>query len=153
MNKTLRAFPALIMSLVPSSLSFADDTKESVGCAYDVIPKDLRNDGVLFVDHSQAGRSGHLGYALVEYEGRGHFVLYSSGNDLVWDDGIYLRRREAGTGAYSNSMVIGSVNPHKRRRLLRQASHAYDKNKTNVPHWRIGTTRTHIHFGKLRIAP
>ena len=36
---------------------------------------------------------------------------------------------------------------------LRQASHAYDKNKTNVLHWRIDTTRTHILFGKLSIAP
>jgi hypothetical protein len=84
------------------------------------------------------GRSGHYG----EKEGKGHFVLYSSRDGLVWDDGIFLKIREAGTGAYSNSIVVGSLKPHKRKRLLIQASHAYEKSKTNVFHWWIDTTRT-----------
>lgn len=39
-----------------------------MGCAYDVTPPNPPNDGILFVDNSPAGRSGHLGHALVEYE-------------------------------------------------------------------------------------
>ena len=75
------------------------------------------------------GRSGSLG------EEKGHMVLYSSRDGLVWDDGVYLRKREAGLGAYSNSIVVGSSKGHSRKRLLIQASHAYEKNKTNVLHW------------------
>ena len=79
------------------------------------------------------GRSGSFG------EEKGHTVLYSSRDGLAWDDGVYLRRREAGLGAYSNSIVVGSLNPHSRKRLLIQASHAYEKNMTNVLHWRLET--------------
>ena len=75
------------------------------------------------------GRSGSLG------EEKGHMVLYSSRDGLAWDDGVYLRRREAGLGAYSNSIVVGSLNPQSPKRVLVQASHAYDRNKTNVLHW------------------
>jgi hypothetical protein len=35
-----------------------------IGYTYDVIPKSPPNDGILFVDHSQAGRSRNLGHAL-----------------------------------------------------------------------------------------
>ena len=79
------------------------------------------------------GRSGSFG------EENGHFVLYSSRDGLAWDDGIYLRKREAGLGAYSNSIVVGSLKLHNRKRLLIQASHAYEKSKTNVFHWWIDT--------------
>lgn len=34
---------------------------------FDITPSPLPNDGILFVDHSQKKRSGHLGHALVEY--------------------------------------------------------------------------------------
>ena len=77
------------------------------------------------------GRSGHYGGK----EGKGHFVLYSSRDGLNWDDGVFMKMRKAGTGAYSNSVVVGSLNPHKRSRVLIQASHAYEKSKTNVFHW------------------
>ena len=76
------------------------------------------------------GRSGHYG----EKGGKGHLVLYSSRDGLAWDDGTYLKMREAGTGAYSNSIVVNSLKPHNRRRLLLQASHAYEQSKTNVFH-------------------
>ena len=69
------------------------------------------------------GRSGHYG----EKSGKGHLVLYSSRDGLSWDDGVLMKMREAGTGAYSNSIVVGSLNPHKRNRLLIQASHAYEE--------------------------
>jgi len=81
MNKALRVFLALIMSLVLSSLSFADGTKESTGCTYDVTPKNAPNDGILFVDHSRTGRSGHLGHALVEYEGGKILAFYPNCSD------------------------------------------------------------------------
>ena len=75
------------------------------------------------------GRSGSLG------EEKGHLVLYSSRDGLSWDEGVYLRKREAGLGAYSNSIVVGSKDPDAPNRLLIQASHAYELNKTNVLHW------------------
>lgn len=81
------------------------------------------------------GRSGSFG----EKEEKGHFVLYSSREGLAWDDGVYLKMRTAGLGAYSNSIVVGSLNPHKRKRLLIQASHAYEEHKTSVLHWWIDT--------------
>ncbi|HNS32088.1 MAG TPA: sialidase family protein [bacterium] len=33
-----------------------------------IIPPDPPNEGIIFVDHSKRGRSGHLGHALVEYQ-------------------------------------------------------------------------------------
>jgi len=79
------------------------------------------------------GRSGNQG------AGAGHFVLYSSANGLDWDEGTYLRMQDAGAGAYSNSIVVGALNPDKRIRLLIQASHAYEEHKTNILHWWIET--------------
>ena len=75
------------------------------------------------------GRSGAYG------EGSGHMILYTSADGLNWDDGVYLRMREAGTGAYSNSIVVGTKDPGTPNRLLIQASHAYEKSKTNILHW------------------
>jgi hypothetical protein len=79
------------------------------------------------------GRSGSFGAE------SGHLVLYSSRDGLGWDEGTYLRRQDAGHGAYSNSIVVGALNPAKPNRLLIQASHAYEKHKTNVLHWWIET--------------
>ena len=66
-------------------------------------------------------------------------VLYSSRDGRVWDEGVYLKMRTEGLGAYSNSIAVGSLNPHKRNRLLIQASHAYEGNKTSVYHWWVDT--------------
>ena len=49
--------------------------------------------------------------------------------------------REAGTGAYSNTIVVNSPKPDSRRRLLLQASHAYEQSKTNVFHWWLDVTK------------
>ncbi|MDE0623770.1 MAG: sialidase family protein [Bryobacterales bacterium] len=81
------------------------------------------------------GRSGGFG----DEEGKGHFTLYSSRDGLTWDAGVYLRMRTAGLGAYSNSIVVGSLNASKRKRLLIQASHAYEDHLTNVYHWWLDT--------------
>jgi len=67
----------------------------------------------------------------------GHFVIYRSPDGLHWDDGLILRRKEAGVGAYSNSLVVGAADPERPNRLLVQASHAYRGNRTNVLHWWI----------------
>ena len=75
--------------------------------------------------------SGSLG------EGKGHLVLYTSPDGITWDKGIYLRMQEAGRGAYSNNLLTGTLNPDRPRRLLIQASHAYELSKTNVSHWWI----------------
>jgi hypothetical protein len=62
-------------------------------------------------------------------------ILYMSDDGITWDDGVYLRMRTAGTGAYSNSIVVFSPEPGGKQRLLIQASHAYEDSKTNVLHW------------------
>lgn len=77
------------------------------------------------------GRSGSKG----EQEIRGHFVLYTSTDGVNWDSGRYLRMQEAGAGAYSNSIVVGTLEPETPNRLLIQASHAYEDSKTNILHW------------------
>lgn len=48
--------------------SGTDSDATGLGCRYEVTPKNPPNDGILFVDNSPEGRSGHLGHALVEYE-------------------------------------------------------------------------------------
>ncbi len=35
---------------------------------FKIIPENVPNDGIMFVDHSPNNRSGHMGHALVEYE-------------------------------------------------------------------------------------
>lgn len=84
------------------------------------------------------GRSGSKG----RRSERGHLVLYSSRDGLVWDEGVYLKKRTAGLGAYSNSIEVGSLSPEKQNRLLIQASHAYEQNKTSVYHWWVDTNKT-----------
>ena len=98
--------------------------------------KKLRNPQMASVNgcyfmHGRSGSKAKKG------EEKGHMVLYSSRDGLTWDDGVYLRMREAGLGAYSNSIEVGSMKPDNRRRLLIQASHAYEDHKTNVLHWWI----------------
>ena len=77
------------------------------------------------------GRSGSMGS---ETE-KGHFVLYTSSDGITWDAGRYLRMREAGAGAYSNNLVVHAPGPDAPERLLIQASHAYERSRTNIHHW------------------
>ena len=80
------------------------------------------------------GRSGSMGEEAI----KGHFVLYASRDGMKWDDGRYLRMREASLGAYSNNLLVRSPEPGAPDRLLIQASHAYEGSKTNVLHWWLG---------------
>ena len=73
------------------------------------------------------GRSGSWG------KDKGHFVLYSSEDGIHWDEGVYLRMATEGAGAYSNNLIVHC--PDGGERLLIQASHAYQGNKTNILHW------------------
>ena len=77
------------------------------------------------------GRSGSYGEADI----KGHFVLYTSPDGIHWDEGRYLQIRTAGAGAYSNNLLVHDPDGKNPPRLLIQASHAYDKSKTNVHHW------------------
>ena len=100
--------------------------------------KKLRNPqmssaGGYYFMHGRSGSKAQKG------EKKGHMVLYSSRDGRVWDEGVYLKMRTEGLGAYSNSIAVGSLNPHKRNRLLIQASHAYEGNKTSVYHWWVDT--------------
>lgn len=76
------------------------------------------------------GRSGNFGDEAV----KGHLVLYTSGDGIHWDEGRYLQRCIAGHGAYSNNLLVHDPET-QRERLLIQASHAYDRNMTNIHHW------------------
>lgn len=80
-----------------------------------------------FVMH---GRSGSKG----EDKIRGHFVLYTSDDGIHWDEGLYLQMRTAGSGAYSNNLLVHDPRDQSER-LLIQASHAYEGKKTNIHHW------------------
>ncbi|MFW5867502.1 MAG: sialidase family protein [Armatimonadota bacterium] len=48
---------------------------------FEVIPPNPPNDGIMFVDHSKEGRSGHLGHALVEYEPGKILAFYPNCSD------------------------------------------------------------------------
>ncbi len=72
------------------------------------------------------GRSRSLGV------GNGNMILYASTDGVNWDNGVHLRMKETGLGAYSNSII---VHDKARNRLLIQASHAYNEHRTNVLHW------------------
>lgn len=101
--------------------------------------KKLRNPqmasvGGCYFMHGRSGSKAKKG------EEKGHMVLYSSRDGRVWDEGVYLKKRTEGLGAYSNSIAVGSLNSHKRNRLLIQASHAYEGNKTSVYHWWVATS-------------
>ncbi|MGI6537655.1 MAG: sialidase family protein [Caldicoprobacterales bacterium] len=45
---------------------------------FKIIPPDVPNEGILFVDHQSSGRSGHLGHALVEYAPGCILAFYSN---------------------------------------------------------------------------
>jgi len=73
------------------------------------------------------GRSGHVG---ADRGDLGHLVLYTSRDGVNWDEGRYLCMKTAGAAAYSNNLLVDGG-----KRLLIQASHAYDRSKANVLHW------------------
>ena len=79
-----------------------------------------------FVLHGRSGNNG---------DAAGHLVLYTSRDGIDWDAGRYLCLKTAGDGAYSNSLLVGALEPGAPVRLLIQASHAYRQSRTNVLHW------------------
>ncbi len=127
-----------MIGLVLSGMSFADGTKESVGCTYDVTPKNPPNDGILFVDHSQTGRSGHLGHALVEYEDGKILAFYPNCSDdnrghsaLGW---MAYKRSEDGGETWSDPEVL-----------------AYTKNLFDEGQTSNLATRRHSAFGEKAV--
>lgn len=98
--------------------------------------KQIRNPQMIaFADgYFLHGRSGSYGTD----EERGHFVIYYSTDGLNWDDGLYLAKRERGQGAYSNSLVVmPPMGTEQSPRLRIHASHAYEKDLTNILAWWI----------------
>ena len=79
--------------------------------------------GDRFIMH---GRSGSMGPA----DKAGHFILYTSKDGINWDEGHYMRMREAGSGSYSENVIVHDKNGNER--LLIQTSHAYKGQRTNV---------------------
>jgi hypothetical protein len=138
---------------------FADDnahTPKSVPgnvlADFTVTPPDPPNEGILFVNHKLASRSGHLGHALVEAADGKILAFYADCSDD--DEGhsgvgwMECKRSTDGGRTWSkpephphskrvNSLVVGSQVPAEPNRLLIQASHAYRGNRTNVLHWWI----------------
>lgn len=82
------------------------------------------------------GHGGSFG----DEAGKDYLTLYLSRDGPTSDAGVYMRMRTAGLGAYSNSIVVGPLNPSKRKRLLIQASHAYEDHLTHVQHSRLDTS-------------
>ena len=95
--------------------------------------KKIRNPQLIELNGSYfiMGRSGSYGSE------SGHNIIYFSHDGLNWQEGVYLSRRTAGTGAYSNAIVVGTFNNDVPNRILYQASKAYDKDLTNILHWWI----------------
>ena len=73
---------------------------------FDISPPDPPNDGILFVDHSRTGRSGHLGHALVEYAPGKILALYANCSDAngghTGDGWMECRRSEDGGRTWSD---------------------------------------------------
>lgn len=67
-------------------------------------------------------------------ETKGHAVVYCSPDGINWDEGQYLRKRDAKCGSYSNTLIVGKGD---KERLLYQSSFAYNEHRTNVIHWWI----------------
>ncbi|MGI6337438.1 MAG: sialidase family protein [Eubacteriales bacterium] len=66
-----------------------------------------------------------------------NFVLYTSDDGILWDNGVFIRETPAGAhgGAayYSNNLIVHT--PDGRERLLIQASDAYEAARTDIRHW------------------
>ena len=101
-----------------------------------LVSKALRNPqlssdvgGVYFLH----GRSGHRG------EEPCNLVLYRSTDGITWDEGVFLNKGpKDDADSYSTNEVIGKYRPGAPRRLLIQASVAYDgKRRVNLHHWLV----------------
>lgn len=112
------------------------ETWSEIGTAH--FSRKIRNPQFVAFDgrYYMHGRSGAYGV------GKGNMILYMSHDGITWDDGVFLRMRDHGTGAYSNSIVVGAKNDNTENRLLIQASHAYKGNLTNILHWWVKPTNS-----------
>ncbi len=72
-----RWFPVPVGLVLVSLAAVAQtDTGPRPSCTYELRPNNPPNGGILFVDHSATGKSGHLGHALVEYQDRKILAFY-----------------------------------------------------------------------------
>jgi len=78
--------------------------------SFNIVPPNPPNDGILFVDHSKKGRSGHLGHALIEYKDEKILAFYpncSEDNDghsaVGW---MEYKRSENGGQTWSEPIVL-----------------------------------------------
>lgn len=114
--------------LISHDNGFTWDTQQKAYCAQRIRnPQIALYQGGYFLH----GRNG------VRAEGSGHFILYYSLDGIHWDEGTILCKKTAGTGAYSNNLVTGLLTPNARQRLYIHASHAYERDLTNVLSWWI----------------
>ncbi len=80
-------------------------TDGTIAPTFDIEPPDPPNNGILFVDHSLAGRSGHLGHALVEYAPGKILAFYPNCSDAnkghTGDGWMEYKRSEDGGRTWS----------------------------------------------------
>jgi len=77
---------------------------------FEIDPANPPNDGVLFVDHSKTGRSGHLGHALVEYAPGRILAFYANCSDFKdghnGDGWMEYKRSENGGRTWGEPTVL-----------------------------------------------
>jgi hypothetical protein len=80
-------------------------TNDTSACPFDMEPPNPPNNGILFVDHAKAGRSGHLGHALVEYAPGKILAFYPNCSDAnsghTGDGWMEYKRSEDGGRTWS----------------------------------------------------
>lgn len=86
------------------------NTRNTEADPFHIIPPNPPNDGILFVDHSRAGRSGHLGHALVEYASGKILAFYSNCSDAndghTGDGWMEYKRSEDGGHTWSKPVPL-----------------------------------------------
>jgi amidase len=85
--------------------------------------------GGLYFMHGRSGQEG---------QDPRHLVLYTSTDAIHWDAGVFLNKGSTrDLDSYSTNEIIGKYDPAARKRLLIQASVAYDDSgrRVNLHHW------------------
>lgn len=86
-------------------------TNDSMASDFTITPADIPNKGIVFVDHQLAGRTGHLGHALVEYAPDHILAFYSNcdarvNNGHNGDGWMEYKRSEDGGKTWSEPFVL-----------------------------------------------
>ncbi|MDZ7619706.1 MAG: sialidase family protein [Patescibacteria group bacterium] len=98
----LLILPALVVLAVSRSNAAEPETQAPAGQPFRVVPADIPNRGILFVDHEANGRSGHGGNCIAECTNGDVIAFYSNVAGDIWGGhGVpgwseYRRSRDSG---------------------------------------------------------